>query len=199
MYSHNRYANGDAISDATRMDPTQPITSTDPRYANYHGYFEWTDGGSSLNDPNYPTMWNRNTAANPIARLYEKNDRANSYDYMGNVEVDYQIHGFEDLRLHANASGDWANGQQDTDYANWGPSNFYYGNSGYTFEKKYNLTFSAYAATTNIGVILITQVSILQQTQEQTRRQASHSLAHSISQVSVSGSRRAISSASSAV
>ena len=145
MYSHNRYANGDAISDATRMDPTQPITSTDPRYANYHGYFEWTDGGSSLNDPNYPTMWNRNTAANPVARLYESNDRANSYDYMGNVEVDYQIHGFEDLRLHANASGDWANGQQDTDYANWGPSNFYYGNSGYTFEKKYNLTFSAYA------------------------------------------------------
>jgi iron complex outermembrane receptor protein len=64
---------------------------------------------------------------------------------MGNIEADYKIHGFEDLRLHANASGDWANGTQDTDYANWGPSNFYYGNSGYTYERKYNLTFSAYA------------------------------------------------------
>ena len=145
MYAHNRYANGDAIGDATRMDPTHYPYSSDPQYANYRGYWQWLDNGASLMDPTYPTMWNRNTVANPLSRLYEKNDRANSYDYMGNVEVDYQIHGFEDLRLHANASGDWANGTQDTDYAPWGPSNFYYGNSGYTYEKKYNLTFSAYA------------------------------------------------------
>ena len=145
MYAHNRYANGDAIGDATRMDPTQPIYSSDPKYKNYHGYWQWLDSGASLKDENYTTMWNRNTVANPLSRLYEKNDRANSYDYMGNVEADYKIHGFEDLRLHANASGDWANGTQDTDYANWGPSNFYYGNSGYTYERKYNLTFSAYA------------------------------------------------------
>ena len=145
MYAHNRYANGDAIGDATRMDPTQPIYSSDPKYKNYHGYWQWLDSGASLKDENYTTMWNRNTVANPLSRLYEKNDRANSYDYMGNIEADYKIHGFEDLRLHANASGDWANGTQDTDYANWGPSNFYYGNSGYTYERKYNLTFSAYA------------------------------------------------------
>ncbi len=145
MYAHNRYANETAIGDATRMDPTQPITSTDDKYKNYHGYWQWTDSGSSLKDDNYPTMWNRNTVANPLSRLYEKNDRANSYDYMGNVEVDYQIHGFEDLRLHMNASGDWANGQQDTDYAKWGPTNFYYGNSGFSKEHKYNLTYTAYA------------------------------------------------------
>ena len=145
MYSHNRYANEAAIGDATRMDPTQPIYSSDAKFSNYHGYWQWLDSGASLKDPSYPTMWNRNTVANPMSRLMEKNDRANSYDYMGNVEADYQIHGFEDLRLHANASGDWANGQQDTDYANWGPSNFYYGNSGYSYEKKYNMTFSAYA------------------------------------------------------
>ena len=145
MYAHNRYANEAAIGDATRMDPTQPITSTDDKYRNYHGYWQWTDSGSSLKDNNYPTMWNRNTAANPLSRLYEKNDRANSYDYMGNVEVDYQVHGFEDLRLHMNASGDWANGQQDTDYTNWGPTNFYYGNSGFSKEHKYNLTYTAYA------------------------------------------------------
>ena len=145
MYSHNRYANEAAIGDATRMDPTQPINSSDAKFSNYHGYWQWLDSGASLKDPSYSTMWNRNTVANPMSRLMEKNDRANSYDYMGNVEADYQIHGFEDLRLHANASGDWANGQQDTDYANWGPSNFYYGNSGYSYEKKYNMTFSAYA------------------------------------------------------
>ena len=94
MYAHNRYANEAAIGDATRMDPTHPVTSTDDQYRNYHGYWQWTDAGTSLKDENYPTLWNRNTAANPVSRLYEKNDRANSYDYMGNVEVDYQIHGF---------------------------------------------------------------------------------------------------------
>ena len=145
MYAYNRYANGDAIGDATRADPTHFAYSQDAMYKNYGGYWQWLDSGASLMDPTYSTMWNRNTVANPLSRLYEKNDRANSYDYMGNVEVDYQIHGFEDLRLHANASGDWANGTQDTDYAPWGPTNFYYGNSGYSYEKKYNLTFSAYA------------------------------------------------------
>ena len=145
MYSHNRYANTDAISDATRMDPTQPVTSSDSKYDNYHGYFQWTDGASSLNDDTYDSMWNRNTAANPVSRLYEKNDRARSYDYLGNIEMDYQVHGFEDLRLHMNFSGDWANGKQNTTYEPWGPSNFYYGNDGFTKESKYNLTYSAYA------------------------------------------------------
>jgi len=145
MHAYNRYANEDAIGDATRMDPTQPIYSDDPAFRNYGGYWQWRDTGATLSDPNYPTMWNRNTVANPMSRLAEKNDRAHSYDYMGNVEVDYQIHGFEDLRLHMNASGDWSNGRQKTTYAKWGPSNFYYGNDGYTYEKKYNLTYSAYA------------------------------------------------------
>ena len=145
MYSHNRYANEAAIGDATRMDPTHPVYTSDPAYSIYHGFFQWTDGSASLNDPTYPSMWNRNTAANPVSRLMEKNDRANSYDYIGNVEMDYQVHGFEDLRIHMNASGDWANGRQDTDYAPWGPSNFYYGNTGYTKESKYSLTYSAYA------------------------------------------------------
>ena len=145
MYAYNRYANENAIGDATRADPTHFAYSQDAAYKNYGGYWQWLDSGASLMDPEYATMWNRNTVANPLSRLYEKNDRANSWDYMGGVEVDYQIHGFEDLRLHANATGDWANGTQDTDYAPWGPSNFYYGNSGYSYEKKYNLTFSAYA------------------------------------------------------
>lgn len=143
MYAHNRYANTDAISAATRMDPTQPIQASG--YDNYNGYFSWTSSGSALLDPYYETTIERNAVKNPVALLNEKNDRANSFDYMGNVEIDYQVHGFEDLRLHMNFSGDWANGKQKTTYADWGPSNFYYGNDGFTKENKYNLTYSAYA------------------------------------------------------
>ena len=142
MYAKNRYANSSAIGEAVRMDPTQPVMADG--FEKFGGYFTWTDNGD-LGDPNFLLVPNRNTAKNPVALLNEKDDHANSHDFMGNVEVDYQVHGFEDLRLHMNLSGDWANGKQETIYYPWGPSNFYYGNEGFTKENKYNLTYSAYA------------------------------------------------------
>ena len=145
MYAHSHYNEGGAIGEAVRMDPTQPVFSNVPMFDNFNGYYTWTGNGTSLNDPNYPLTKERNAAYNPVGRLDECNDRANSFDYMGNVEIDYQIHGFEDLRLHANLSGDWSNGKQKTTYEPWGQVNFYYGNNGYTKENKYNLTLSAYA------------------------------------------------------
>ena len=145
MYAKNNYANTDAIGAAARMDPTQEIRSDNPDFANFNGYFTWTDKGTALNDPKWPLTANSNAVLNPLALLNEKNDRADSYDYMGNLEIDYKIHGLEDLRLHMNFSGDWSNGKQKTDYAPWGPSNTYYGNSGYSKENKYNLIYSAYA------------------------------------------------------
>ncbi len=143
MYAKNRYANGDAISNAARMDPTQSVY--DETNVNGNGYFDWLISGATLNDPNYPYMHNANASSNPVALLNEKDDRAKSFDFMGNVEVDYQVHGLEDLRLHMNFSGDWANGEQNTTLAPWGPSTFYFGNDGFTNEDKYNLTYSAYA------------------------------------------------------
>ena len=145
MYAHTHKNEDSAIGEAVRMDPTQPIYSSDPMYDNFNHYFTWTSNGTSLNDPNYPLNKERNAAYNPVGLLNEYNDRANSFEYMGNLEVDYQIHGFEDLRLHANLSGDWSNGKENSDYQPWGQKNFYYGNYGYWKEKKYNLTFSAYA------------------------------------------------------
>jgi len=142
MYAKNHYANGSAIGEAVRMDPTQPVMA--PGYDLFGGYFTWTDNGD-LGDPNFSLVPNRNTAKNPVALLNEKDDNAKSHDFMGNVEVDYQVHGFEDLRLHMNFSGDWAGGKQTTVYYPWGPSNYYYGNDGFTKESKYNLTYSAYA------------------------------------------------------
>ncbi|MBR7031731.1 MAG: TonB-dependent receptor [Prevotella sp.] len=146
MHSHNRYANTGAISEAVRFDPTQPVTSKDPLFKDFRGFWQWGGDGSAYHDYTI----NRAIIAtgpgkNPVAMLQEQYKRANSFDYMGNVEVDYQIHGFEDLRLHANASGDWANGKEKNDLEPWGSSSYYYGNSGFTKENKYNLTFSAYA------------------------------------------------------
>jgi len=140
MYAHNRYANQDAIGNATRFDPTHPVYSSDATYAPYKGFWQWTTP-----DDTRGTIFNDKSVANPVSNLYEKNDRANSFDYIANVEVDYQIHGFEDLRLHVNLSGDWANGKQNTDLAEWGPSTYMWGNTGFSKENKYNLLGTAYA------------------------------------------------------
>ena len=146
MYSHNRYAPTGAISEAVRFDPTKFVTSSYPRFEDFRGYWQWAGDGAAYNDYTITSAIRATgPGKNPVAMINERNDRANSFDYMGNVEVDYQIHGFEDLRLHANASGDWANGKQEVDLAPWGSSSYYYGNSGFTKENKYNLTFSAYA------------------------------------------------------
>lgn len=145
MYTHSRYADGEALSSAVRTDPTQPVRSYDSKFDNFHNYFTWTSDGTALGIPGYPYTQNSNASKNPVAILNGKNDRANSYDYMVNVEADYQIHGFEDLRLHVGVSGDWANGTQKTDVEPWSPQTFYYGSTGYTYEKKRNLVGTAYA------------------------------------------------------
>ena len=143
MYANTNYANTAAVGEAGRFDPTQPVQA--PGFENFGGYFTWTDNGAALNDPAYPLTKNRNSASNPVALLNEKDDVAHSRSWQGSLELDYKIHGFEDLRLHMNFAGDYGNGSQHTNYAQWGQSNFYYGNDGYSAEEKFNLTYSAYA------------------------------------------------------
>ncbi len=143
MYARTAYANTDAISAATRMDPTQPVKADG--YEAFGGYFTWTDDGSSLNDSNYPLIPNSKAVHNPVALLEEKDDVAHSRSWQGSLELDYKVHGLEDLHLHMNFAGDYGNGNQHTTYADWGQSNFYYGNDGGTAQEKFNLTYSAYA------------------------------------------------------
>jgi iron complex outermembrane receptor protein len=143
MFAKNRYANSDAIGNAVSFDPTQPVTSSDARFSNFNGYWQWTQD-APYEDSAWPYSKIALATSNPVSMIEEKDRRANSYDYQGNVEVDYQIHGLEDLRLHMNFSGDWANGKETTDYQPWGPSNFYYGNHGFIKENKYNLNYTAY-------------------------------------------------------
>ena len=143
MYAHNRYANTGAIGNAVGFDPTQPVTSSDERYKNYNGYWQWTQA-APYGDASWPYSKVALAGSNPVSQIEANNDRANSFDYQGNVEVDYQIHGFEDLRIHMNFSGDWANGKQTQDVEPWSPDNQYYGYHKVDKEHKYNLNYTAY-------------------------------------------------------
>lgn len=146
MWAKTQYANTGAIGAAVAYDPTKPVYDTTSADAgNFGGYTEWKVPGSSLNDPAWPNTYNRNATANPVALLELNDDRAISRAFIGNADIDYKIHGFEDLRLHATFGADISKGKQWTDVDRSSPGAIYYGSHGWDEILKRNLTFSAYA------------------------------------------------------
>ena len=143
MWGKNRYADGGAIGNAVRMDPTQPVKATG--FDNFKGYFEWLASNSDAGDAAWPTITNTNAPRNPVAILDLKNDRANSHTFTGSADVDYKIHGFEDLRLHLTLGGDFAGGKQTTIVDCASPNANYWGSEGWSEEWKENRTLSTYA------------------------------------------------------
>ena len=90
-------------------------------------------------------MIDTNVPNNPVATLETKDDKAKAGAFVGNLEADYKVHGFEDLRLHANFGADYSYGIQNTSINRNSSSNNYYGWDGYTQKTKYNLQFNATA------------------------------------------------------
>ncbi|MCM1035360.1 MAG: SusC/RagA family TonB-linked outer membrane protein, partial [Paludibacter sp.] len=156
MYIYNRYADGGVVGSALSMDPTMPVrggsqsingntlVSGDVINQWFGGYYQRVKTGN-YNDSAWPYTNNAQTTANPLATLEQKNDHANSGAFVGNLEADYKIHGFEDLRLHANFGADYSYGKQVTSISPYSYSNHYYGWEGYAEKHKYNLQFNAYA------------------------------------------------------
>lgn len=146
MHANTRFADAGAVSAAARMDPTHPVRDYDAAYDNLDHYFQWIKSGETLNDPTWPYQTERNATANPLSLLNLKDEHAGADSYIGNIEVDYKVHGFEDLRLHANAGGEYDKSSK-TLYespAYHGADN-YYGRNGYEDITKYNLLLNAYA------------------------------------------------------
>lgn len=146
MNGKNRYADtGAAIGGALSMDPTRPVYGDDSMYDVFGGYYQNAQATSDFSDPNWKYTANKNTAQNPVAALEQKDDRANSNDFVGNVEVDYKFHFLPDLRLHASLGGEYADGTQTTVYSPYSFAYNYYGNNTSTSEYKYNLSYNVYA------------------------------------------------------
>ena len=105
MNEQNRYADaGGAVGAALSMDPTQPVYSNDETSKFFNGYYQPAQG-ASFSDPEWKYTSNPNAPQNPLALLENKECKANANDFTGNFEVDYQIHGFEDLHIHASYGG----------------------------------------------------------------------------------------------
>ena len=154
MYIHNVYTDGGGlIGAALAMDPTRPVNS-DAHLTEYGPYYQ-TESAIKPDDQGryFDTEWrymiDTNVPNNPVATLETKDDKAHAGVFMGNLEGDYQVHGLEDLHLHANFAANYSYGIQNTVISPYSSSNNYYGWDGYTKKTKYDIEFSAYALYTH--------------------------------------------------
>ena len=147
MFEKDRYAKvGDAIGGALTMDPTQPVRVDDAAYDCVGGYFQYLQAkDDKITDPSWTSIAKSQMPQNPVAVLDNYKCIAKSNDISGNLEVDYKIHGFEDLHLHAAIGAQYTDGKQDETISKYSYSNNYFGYYGYDHAYKYSIEGKAFA------------------------------------------------------
>lgn len=109
MLMDNRFANSGAIGAAVKYDPTKPVYDTN----GLNGYSWWNYGKGTFTVDNCNTM----AGQNPVALLNDKIDLAKAMRFVGNAQVDYKIHGLEDLRVNLNLGIDTSKSNGTIDVA----------------------------------------------------------------------------------
>ena len=159
MYAKTQYADGGAVGAAVYFDPTQDPYNFTSEYhkellggdlqktlSNFGGYFQWPVAANYDGDTTWPYTYNGvANMPNPVALLNGRDEYAKSRSFVGSADIDYKIHGFEDLRLHVTMGADISEGKQYTNNQPWYTGSIYYGNWGDEKILKRNLQFSAYA------------------------------------------------------
>ena len=142
MYTKNRFASTDAVGTAVRMDPTHPVRSNEePFQTHFGGYWQWATYNK---DGSFKSV-NGNAPANPVALLDLRNAHSNAYNIISNLEFDYKLHFFPDLRVHLNLATDIAHGQEDTWISQYSFTNMEHGGyDGYTIQDKWNRLLNTY-------------------------------------------------------
>ena len=97
VFNRQNFSNDGAISQAVRMNPTHPVY--DDSAAGIHGYFVHRGADGKVN-----TM----AVQNPLAMIYDRDNIGHANRFIGNAQIDYKIHGLEDLRVNLNLGMDYA-------------------------------------------------------------------------------------------
>ena len=159
MYAKTQYADGAAVGAAVYFDPTQDPNNFTSEYhkellgndlqktlSNFGGYFQWPVAANYDGDTAWPYTYNGvANMPNPVTLLNGRDEYAKSRSFVGSADIDYKIHGFEDLRLHVTMGADVSEGKQYTNNQPWYTGSIYYGSYGEEKILKRNLQFSAYA------------------------------------------------------
>ncbi len=147
MFSRYSYANTSAVGKAIYADPTKPVYDKTGSLASqqYGGFWQWPVT-SDFDDSEWQYSYSGLNADNPVAALLNQKNIGKSRDFLGNVEMDYKIHGFEDLHIHLNGGLDTGHGHSDKSVKPYDYStNIYYGSKGWNESDKYNMSLSLYA------------------------------------------------------
>lgn len=103
IYNAADYPNDGAVGSAISFNPTLPVYFTNADgsidYSRCNGYYNWLSSDGSAN-----TM----ASINPLSQLYDYYNENSSWRSMGNLQLDYKIHGFEELRLNLNLGYDFS-------------------------------------------------------------------------------------------
>ena len=98
-----RFAESGAVGAAAFFDPTKPVYNDTERY---NGYWTW----ETMAENDGVTTYYPNTLAsvNPLAMLEQYRNRGTTQRSLGNLQIDYKLHGFEELRVNLNLGYDVA-------------------------------------------------------------------------------------------
>ena len=94
--NNNRFADSGAVGAAAFFDPTKPIYDEEQRY---NGYWNWGIVSGAQADL---------ATQNPLSLLYDKDNQGTTKRSLGNIQLDYKIHGLEDLHANLNLGYDIA-------------------------------------------------------------------------------------------
>lgn len=102
VYQHTHWATN-PIGSAICFDPTKPVYFRDAEGAIdksviSNGYWNWLTAGSA----------NTMASVNPLSSVYDWNDYGHTWRGLGNLQIDYKIHGLESLRANVNLGMDIA-------------------------------------------------------------------------------------------
>jgi len=120
----NHFADSGAVGAAAFFDPTKPMYTEN---GNYHGYWNWSE---------IPGAVQSVATYNPLSLLYDRDNHGKTNRSLGNIQLDYKIHGLEDLHMNLNMGYDVAKttgrnfvspgsiqSAQDTNFPNLGSGN----------------------------------------------------------------------------
>ena len=147
MTEKDRYVDsGTAIGSALSMDPTRPVyADSDSNMGKFFGGYYQNGQEANYSDPEWLYTKNPNSPQNPLAYINQTSCIARSYDFTGNVEMDYKVHGFEDLHIHASYGGQYTDTRQNDDNSPYSWNDNYFGYNKLTRYFKYSITANVYA------------------------------------------------------
>ncbi len=122
---NNRFADGGAINGAIAMDPTQPVMVEGGN--EYGGYFTWESA---------PGVPDGNATKNPVSVLEMKDDESDAKSFIGNIQFDYRVHFFPDLKLNLNLGYDMTKSDGNVYIPENAPTDYTVGGRKGTYNQK---------------------------------------------------------------